>query len=131
MNNFYKMSMQETSSTIDFLFIIKDLLGQIVGVGDVIRDEDVLTVLNAFPDSYENFVQSVSAQWTLPNFDQLTSRLLQEAQRRELHGDQTKSEEALLLKFKNLLKKKKIDKGKHSGRPRKCHNCGNQGHWAN
>ncbi|CAN5962531.1 unnamed protein product [Sphagnum jensenii] len=104
------MSIQETSSMVDFLFIVKDLLGQIVGVGDVIRDEDVLTVLNAFPDSYENFVQSVSAQWTLPNFDQLTSRLLQEAQRRELHGDQTKSEEALLLKFKNLLKKKKIDK---------------------
>ncbi len=29
------------------------------------------------------------------------------------------------------MKKKKIDKGKHSRRPRKCHNCGKKGHWAN
>lgn len=65
----------------NFLFIVKDLLGQIVGVCDVIKDQDVvLTILNALSDSYENFVQSVSAQWTLPNFDQLTSKLLHEAQ---------------------------------------------------
>ncbi len=59
-NKFYKMSMQETSNMVDFLFTIKDLLGQIAGVGDVMRDEDViLTVLNALLDSYENFVQNV------------------------------------------------------------------------
>jgi hypothetical protein len=52
--------MQETSNMVDFLFTIKDLLGQIAGVGDVMRDEDViLTVLNALLDSYENFVQNV------------------------------------------------------------------------
>jgi hypothetical protein len=59
-NKFYKMSMQETSSMAYFLFTIKDLLGQIAGVGDVMRDEDViLIVLNALLDSYEIFVQSV------------------------------------------------------------------------
>ncbi len=64
------MNMQETSSMANFLFIVKDLFGQIVGVGDVIKDEDVvLTILNALPDSYENFVQSVSSQCTFPNFD--------------------------------------------------------------
>jgi hypothetical protein len=60
-NKFCKMSMQETSSMAVFLFIVKDLLGQIVGVCDVIRDQDVVRiVLNALPDSYESFVQSVS-----------------------------------------------------------------------
>ncbi len=29
------------------------------------------------------------------------------------------------------MKKKKIDKSKHSGHPRKCHDCGKKGHWAN
>jgi hypothetical protein len=48
-----------------------------------------------------------------------------------LRGNQTKTKETLLLKFKNLLKKKKIDKGKQFGHLRKCHNCGKQGHWAN
>lgn len=38
-------------------------------------------------------------------FDQLTFELLQEAQQRELHGDQTKCKEAMLLKVPNFLKK--------------------------
>ncbi len=64
-NKFYKMNMQKTSSTENFLFIVKDLLGQIVGVCDVIKDEDVaLTVINALPNSYENFVQSVNSMDT-------------------------------------------------------------------
>jgi len=35
------------------------------------------------------------------------------------------------LKFKNLLKKKKIKKVKHSRHLGKCHNYGRKGHWAN
>jgi hypothetical protein len=55
-------------------------LGQIVGVGDVMRDEGVVpTILKALLDSYEIFVQSVLIEGTLPNFNQLTSKLLQEA----------------------------------------------------
>ncbi len=39
---------------------VKDLMGQIVGVGHVTQDEDViLIILNALFDSYENFVQGV------------------------------------------------------------------------
>lgn len=104
-NKSYKLSMQDDSSISDFLFTIKDLLIQIATIKNVIKNEDVLTILNALPDSYENFVQGVSAQETLPSFDQLTSKLLQEAQRRELCGDQTMTKETLLLKFKNILKK--------------------------
>jgi hypothetical protein len=55
-------------------------------------------------------------------------RLLQEAQRKELRGDQTKTQKTLLLKFKNLFKKKTINKGKHSRCLGKCHNYGKQGH---
>ncbi len=128
-DKFYKMNMQETSSMVNFLFTIKDLMGQIARVGDVIRDEDVvLTILNALPNSYENFMQNVLAQGTLSNFHQLMSRLLQEAQQRELCGDQTKTKKTLLLKFKRNLKKKKINEGKHSRHLGKCHNYGKQGH---
>ncbi len=58
MNKFYKTNMQETSSMANFLFSIKDLLGQIARASDVIRDENVvLTVLNVLPNSYENFMK--------------------------------------------------------------------------
>jgi hypothetical protein len=124
--------MQKTSSMSNFLFTIKDLLGQIARVSDVIRDKDViLIVLNVMPDSYDNFMQNVLAQGTFSNFHQLMSRFLQEAQRRELRGDQTKTKKMLLLKFKNLFKKKKINKGKHFKCLGKCHNYGKQGHKAN
>ncbi len=69
----------------------------------------VLTVLNVLPKSCKSFIQGMSIQETFPNFDQLTSKLLQEAQRKELHDDHTKTKEALLLKFKQLLKKKKTN----------------------
>jgi len=54
----------------DFLFIIKDLLIQIASGVDVIRNENVvLTIPNALPNSYENFVQGILAQETLPSFN--------------------------------------------------------------
>jgi hypothetical protein len=60
----------------NFLFIVKDLMGQIVGVGHVTKDEDVvLIILNVLSDSYKNFVQGVLGQRMLPIFDQLMSKL--------------------------------------------------------
>jgi hypothetical protein len=54
----------------NFLFIIKDLLVQIAGVGDVIKYEEVvLTILNVLLESYESFVQGMSIQETFSNFD--------------------------------------------------------------
>jgi len=58
----------------------------------------------------------------------LTFKLLQEAQQRELHGDQTKSEKAMLLKVQKNLKKKNNNIGKKFEHPRKCHNCGKPSH---
>lgn len=56
-NKFYKLAMQDDTRMLDFLFIVKDLIVQIVGIGDFIKDEDVvLTILNVPPKSYENFV---------------------------------------------------------------------------
>ncbi len=79
-NKFYKLSMQEFSSMLDFLFTVKDLLGLIIGVGDVVKDEDVLLIIsNVLFESYESFVQGVSTHVTFPNYDQLSSRLMQEA----------------------------------------------------
>jgi hypothetical protein len=76
-NKLYKLTMQDNTNLLNFLFTIKILLVQIVGIGNVIKDEDVvLTILNVLPKSYENFMQRVSTQKTLPNFDQLTSKSL-------------------------------------------------------
>ncbi len=62
--------MQDETSMLDFLFIVKDLLVQITRVGDVIKDEEVvLTILNALLEPYESFVQGMSTQETLSNFD--------------------------------------------------------------
>ncbi len=91
----------------------------------------VLTLLNVLPKSYKNFVQGVSTQETLPNFDQLTSKLLQEAQRKELYVDHTKTKETLLLKFKQFLKKKKTNIGNSSKHFGNCHNCDKPDHWVN
>lgn len=61
-SKFYKLNMQETSNVSNFLFVIKDLLGQITRMGDIIADENVvLTVLNALPKLCKNFVQGVLA----------------------------------------------------------------------
>jgi hypothetical protein len=57
---------------------MKDLLIPIASGVDVIKNKNVvLTILNALPDSYENFVQGILVQETLPSFDQLISKLLQ------------------------------------------------------
>jgi hypothetical protein len=52
-------------------------MGQIVGVGHVTKDEDVVLIIpNVLSDSYKNFVQGVLGQRMLPIFDQLMSKLL-------------------------------------------------------
>jgi hypothetical protein len=48
-----------------------------------------------------------------------------------LCGDQTKIKEALLLKFKNLPKNKKVDKRKNLKCFGNCYNYGYFDHWAN
>jgi hypothetical protein len=49
-NKFYKLTMQDDTNMLDFLFIVKDRLVQIVGIGNVIKDEDVvLTIRNVLP----------------------------------------------------------------------------------
>jgi hypothetical protein len=80
-NKFYKLTMQNDTSMLHFLFTTKILLVQIVRIGDVIKDEDVvLIILNVLPKSYNNFVQRMLVQKILSNFDQLTSKLLQDLQ---------------------------------------------------
>jgi hypothetical protein len=42
---FYKLNMQETYNMSNFLFVVKDLLGQIARVGDIIKNEDVVLTM--------------------------------------------------------------------------------------
>ncbi len=43
-STFYKLNMQETYNMSNFPFVVKDLLGQIAKVGDIIKDEDVMLI---------------------------------------------------------------------------------------
>jgi hypothetical protein len=62
-NKFYRLNIQKNLSISKKLFIVKDILGQIVEIGDAIKDENViLTILNVLFNSYENFMQGVSIQ---------------------------------------------------------------------
>jgi hypothetical protein len=48
-NKFYKLTMQDDINMLNFLFTAKILLIQIVGIGNVIKDEDVvLIILNVY-----------------------------------------------------------------------------------
>jgi hypothetical protein len=69
-NIFKKLTKQFDINMLNFLFIIiEDLLVQILGIGDVIKDEDViLIILNVWTKSYKNFMQEVSIQIFLMNF---------------------------------------------------------------
>lgn len=42
---FYKLNMQETYNMSNFLFVVKELFGQIAIVGDIIRNEDVVLTM--------------------------------------------------------------------------------------
>jgi hypothetical protein len=59
----------------NFLFIVKDLMGQIIGVGHVTKDEDVVLIILNILSYYKNFVQGVLGQRMLLIFDQLMSKL--------------------------------------------------------
>jgi hypothetical protein len=72
-NKFYKLNMQENLDISKFLLIVKDILGQIVDVGDAIKDENViLTILNVLLNLYENFMQGVSIQILIINVQTTT-----------------------------------------------------------
>jgi hypothetical protein len=63
-NKFFKLTMQFDINMLNFLFIIiEGLLVQILGVGDVVKYEDViLIILNVLTKSYKNFMQGVLIQ---------------------------------------------------------------------
>jgi hypothetical protein len=65
-------------------FVI-DLLNQLADLGEkIVGDVVVEMVLNALPESYEYYVQSILSQQVMPMLDELTSNLLHEETKREL-----------------------------------------------
>jgi uncharacterized membrane protein len=93
-NKFFKLTMQFDINMLNFLFIIiEDLLVQIPGVGDVIKDEDViLIILNVLTKSYKNFMQGVSIQFFNNELWLVVVHVVARAQQKELCGDHTKIE---------------------------------------
>lgn len=123
------MTLQFDINMLNFLFIItKELLVQILGVGDVIKDEDVIIIiLIILTKSYKNFMQRVSIQFFY-ELCLVVVHVVARTQQKGLCGDHTKIEEALLLKFKQIFKK---NKGKNIKHLKKFHNCNKLDHWDN
>ncbi len=122
--------MQFDINMLNFLFIItEDLLVQILGVGDVIKGEDVIIIiLIVLTKSYKNFMQGVSIQifyelWLV------VVHVVARTQQKGLCGDHTKIEEALLLKFKPNFMKNKTNKGKNIKHLKNFHNWNKLDHW--
>jgi hypothetical protein len=47
------------------------MLIQIGGIGDIINDENVLTILNALPSNFESFVHGITSHDELSSFEKL------------------------------------------------------------
>jgi hypothetical protein len=72
--------MEEGGNMNEFFLMVKDLIIQLTNIGDVINQDDViLTILNALLESYKTFVQGITAQDDLPNFDKLVGKLFNES----------------------------------------------------
>jgi len=58
--------------------------------------------MNAFPQSYESFIQSIIAQDELPGLENLMGKLMLEGQRREVHFGGLGENEVLLMRTRNF-----------------------------
>ncbi len=84
----------------EFFFMVEDLIIQSTNIGDVINQDDVvLTTLNAFPESYQMFVQGIATQDDFPHFDKLVEKLFNELHYKEFKNSKHLDNETLLLKF--------------------------------
>ncbi len=95
-----------------FLESVTNLLNQLAGFGGKIVDDVVKMVLNALPEIYEYYVQSILSQQLVRTLDELTTKLLHEETKKELHGKKQKDIKTLWVKFyKMSIKKKQLHGG--------------------
>jgi hypothetical protein len=71
-NQLRNMKMENSKSVSSYLMRVSQIRDQIVAIGDVISDKElVTTTLNGFPTFWILFVQGVCARSKLPKFDKV------------------------------------------------------------
>jgi hypothetical protein len=134
-NKLCNMKMDNSKSVTSYLMRVSQIRDQIVAIGDVISDKElVTTTLNGFPTFWIPFVQGVCARSKLPKFDKLwpdctheQSRLVD--QHKRLIVDEEEALTAQNNKRSSLMKNNKEansvrvpDKKKYVSKI-SCYNC--------
>eukprot|EP01018_Ginkgo_biloba_P006693 Gb_18192 [translate_table: standard] len=79
----FSIKMDENESVNDYLSRVKELKDKLGDIGEKISSTDLVTVtLNGMTSDYQVFITSLAARLTAPTFEELTSVLLQEEERR-------------------------------------------------
>lgn len=106
-------------------------------IGVEIDDEIlVILLLSGLSEQYENFVVAMETRDTLPSFEDLKIKLLEQGERHEEKRNETHdTQQAFAARNKNNKqsydsKDSKRNSGKRDKRNSKCFNCGKRGHYA-
>jgi len=78
-NKLHTVKMEEGSQLTMLLKFIKEFKTQFIAMGKKMEDVVLIQiVLNALSPSYEDFIQTITAQDALPSFEKLVSKLFYE-----------------------------------------------------
>jgi hypothetical protein len=147
------LKLDEGGSVAEFLKEVRNISNQLIAIGETMPDSMIVEhILNALPESYENFVTSIGLRDQFPNLTSLTGLLLHDEARRELRSNKRITAEAHYVKGRNP-RSKEVARSSSRGvqethRPRansrrgsgghhhhnnspkpECHWCGSNGHY--
>jgi hypothetical protein len=93
-NQLRNLMMNKSKNVSNYIMRISQIKEQVVAIGDSVDDAELLTTtLNAFPSSWDPFVQGICARSKLPKFDKLWIVCTQEESRSISKSQKTNDEE--------------------------------------
>ena len=103
MSQLQSMRMQEGGSVEDYVKKARELRNRLLNMGERITNKSLnQLVLNGLPRSFESLIQTFTHIDPEMSFEKLSSSLLSEAHRRQLHTQQYVDEEALAVNHHRL-----------------------------
>jgi len=115
--------MDKKCGVVEELNRLESFRSQLKGTELEIKDaEMVIRVMNALPDSWSSFVQSLRANFKvddLKNYSMFKAKIIAEEQIRNMLNDNENAKAFITKKFKKEYKKESIE----------CYNCGKVGHY--
>ena len=107
------------SESIDSYFArIAEIKNQMGNAGEVIHDKELsIYIVCGLPNSWENFVHTVTSRDTLPNYDRLWSNCTEEKSRHMAKNGETCEEDQTLAAHWKGKKKKQFHQKNHGDRP--------------